>query len=497
MKQGMMQNNKPRQGKADHIPAAHLQASFSELAGSAALWEPHHPTASIPEMASLPLLFWLVAELRPALTVQIGLGNGTGFLGLCQAIERVGAGGRLLALPIDNETLGAEAAEQHALRYSKIVHLGGSDDETHNIGVEPDPQPVQLLILRPDVNEQMRAEWLARLAPDAVILLRSSGAMQDEAQMDRLKQALPQPFSHVYLGLGGSGFEMFLIGPSLPERVRHLAEDKPFAETMQILFQRLAEGLQHQALARKRLSALQKAEKRLAAFEAQVEGLSTEADAALRAEASEVAKASVLQARIFDLTQDNQKLMQERDDLAGLEARLQEANDGKVKREQVLAEQALKLEEREAELAEARKLAARQTDDIRRLTELAEKHRAAIEKSKSLAAQVASLENEKDELQSRSSRQLTAREVALARLAEDLENARTAHAAASDLAALRQSELRNLTASIREAEEQIQQVHGLVAQKQAEIDALRASTSWRITRPIRKVKDGMRQLIGR
>lgn len=429
----MMQSETPPPDQVDHVPPGSRTTPW-DLTGPAPLWKPRHPSASMREMASLPILFWLVAELRPALTVQIGLGHGTSFLGLCQATEKAETGGTLLAQPLGKEALTLDQAEQHGALYSQIAQIGVPDNLPEDLA----DRPLQLLVLHRPLDDNLRDIWLPRLAENAVILTHFSTSLPGEAQMAALLEALPQPIHRVGLRCEGESIDMLLIGESLPERVLHLAGNSQEAKAARALFQRLADGMRQQALARKRLDALSTTTASLKEAEARLEDLQKEAEAAQQAEAREVAKAAALQAQIFDLTQ--------------------------------------------------------------RVT-AAESVMAELEELRKAMCQVETALRARDD-------QVSARETALARMAEDLETTRMAHAEAEALAIMRQSELHVLTkevqkleaakqaenAATRNAESRIKEAQKLVASKQAENDALRASTSWRITAPIRKVKDGWLRL---
>lgn len=187
-----------------------------------------------------------------------------------------------------------------------------------------------------------------------------------------------------------------------------------------------------------------------------LDDLEREVAAARQAEAFEVAKAALLQARIFDLTQDNEQAALERARLA--DALEQHCSSIEATRAQVSALQ---------------------------------------EANGTLAARAAALEAERSDLRARATEQLARHAAALARMAEDLEAARTARSEAQALAARRQSELHFLTSTAEALQSQVRKAHKRAARKQAEIDALHLSTSWRITTPLRKAKDGLRRLTRR
>lgn len=384
-------------------------------------------------MAILPVLFWLVAELRPALVVQLGLGQGTSFLGLCQAIEMAETGGALLALPTYNETLAPDQVEQHVALYSHIAQIKGTGDYPEDLN----DRPLQLLVLHHLTDKAEHAMWLPRLAENAVILTHFPATPAGEAQTIALLEALPKPTCRISLHREDKSINILLIGGALPERIVRLSENSLEAKATQALLQRLADGMQQQALARQRLAelgaattSLKEAEAQVAALHNQLNDLQQEIDAAQQAEESEVAKAAILQAQLFDLTQNNKYLMQEKTVMA---AALKEATQRAL---------------------EAESKAQKFTEEVKFIND-----------------------------------HLFQREDVLAELATRCENLVRNRVALDESLAKKQAEILYLT---KEAE----RLHDLAETKQSHIDALYLSTSWKITAPIRKVKNGLRRLKG-
>lgn len=401
-----------------------------DLIGDAPLWKPRHPSGSC-EMAILPVLFWLVAELRPALIVQLGLGQGTSFLGLCQAIKKAKTGGALLALPTYNETLSSDQVEQHVALYSRIAQIKGAGDFPEDLN----NRPVQLLVLHHLTDKEEHAMWLPRLAENAVILTHFPATPAGEAHTIALLEALQKPTCRISLHCEDKSINILLIGAALPERIMRLSGNSLEAKATQALFQRLADGMQQQALARQRLAelsaattSLKEAEAQVAALHSQLDGLQQEIDAAQQAEESEVTKVAILQAQLFDLMQNNKCLMQEK---AAMAAALEEATQRTLEAES---------------------------------------------KSKKFTEEVKFINDH-----------LFQREDALAEFATRCENLARNNIALDENMAQKQAEIFYLT---QEAE----RLYDLAAAKQSHIDALYSSTSWKISAPIRKVKNGLLRL---
>lgn len=380
------------------------------LTGLAPLWKPRHPSTSMREMASLPMLFWLIAQLRPALTVQIGLGQGASFLGLCQAIEQAQTGGLLLSLFLEKEALFPDQVEQHDGHYSQIACFGAAAE----VPDELQDHPIQLLVLQQKFDDSLRDMWLPKLAENAVIFAQFSATPSGEAQRTLLLESFSPSTRRISFPRDGENIDLLLIGAALPKTILHLAGGSREADVAQLLLQRLADGMQQQALARNRMTklnaattSLEETKAQMAALSKRLEDLQKEADAAHQAEAAEVKKAAVLQAQVFDLQQDCDQLKQ----------RI-------VLREDALAQQAANLEQLARHNTTLEGAVARKQSEIHYLTNEVDQSRRTIEATK----------EDRDKLRRKNER------------------------------------------------------------LQKEIKALRASTSWRITWPIRTVKDKLRRL---
>lgn len=407
-----MPNDKLLFEQAAQPPQEHSSPEDSALTltGLAPLWKPRHLSTSMREMASLPILFWLIAQLRPALTVQIGLGQGTSFLGLCQAIEQVQTGGLLLSLFLEKEALFPDQVEQHDSYYSQIACFGAAAEVPDKF----EDLPIQLLVLQQKFDDSVRDMWLPRLAENAVIFAQFSATPLGEAQRTLLMESLSPSTRRISFPRDGENIDLLLIGAALPKTILYLAGSSKEADVARLLLQRLADGMQQQALARKRMTKLNAAttslvetKAQMAALSKRLEGLQKEADAAHQAEAAEVKKAAVLQAQVFDLQQDCDQLKQ----------RI-------VLREDALAQQATNLEQLARHNTALEGAVARKQSEVHYLTNEVDQSRRAIDATR----------DEQDKLRKKNER------------------------------------------------------------LQKEIKALRASTSWRITWPIRTVKDKLRRL---
>ena len=80
-----------------------------------------------------PLVSWLVATTRPALTVELGPGDATSILSTCEAVERAEAGAKCAAvlLPV----AGADSGTTESFR-TLMVELGRRFGRTRSKGTK-------------------------------------------------------------------------------------------------------------------------------------------------------------------------------------------------------------------------------------------------------------------------------------------------------------------------------------------------------------------------
>ncbi|MDN5568168.1 MAG: hypothetical protein L0G27_05385 [Paracoccus sp. (in: a-proteobacteria)] len=411
------------------------------LAGFAPLWKPRHFSEHTHEMVALPLLFWLVDELKPELTVQIGLGHGTCFMGLCQAIDKIGTGGRILGHPLGKEQLSTDQSWQCTSLYDRIAWVCKPDDQPENLTkVAP-----QLLVLSDPIDEALLSSWLGRLAENAVILLRRSAKSESDAQITALCTRLDRSVRRITFPREMQEIVILLVGDALPCRILQLAGDSPDARSTRALFQRLADGLQQEVLAQKQLAALEVANASLNHARTEVENLRQEANAAGRSEAAELSKVATLQDTAFDVEQDDGRLQEARKALQLTEARLVDREQSLTRHENALADFAIQLDELTNERADREAALGQYQSEVLVLTRQAEFSYHTAEQATT-----------------------------------ELEKAREA---------LRQAEVELIKSG-----QSSESLKILLSESRAENNALRASTSWKITAPVRKLKNGLKRL---
>lgn len=100
---------------------------YAPIATQALFWRPRFVFPS-PMVDQIPYLFWLIDVIRPRSVVQIGLGDGLAYLSICQAVEKLGLRSTLLGVDIGSAE-GADPADladlrdRHNAEYGDFSHL--------------------------------------------------------------------------------------------------------------------------------------------------------------------------------------------------------------------------------------------------------------------------------------------------------------------------------------------------------------------------------------
>ncbi|MEQ6250817.1 class I SAM-dependent methyltransferase [Sulfitobacter sp. HNIBRBA3233] len=175
-------------------------------------------------LAHLPLLFWLVTDLRPGRSVTVGIDTGVLHFGLCQALDKNGYDGVCYGFGTwkDAEEVPAALREHNAREYDDMSYLSVADVSGAADGFGE--TSVDLLVcesrLDGDEIDALIALWLPRMTARGVIVL-SGGQAQPGLLSRRLSaQGIDVPAVHFEFG---GGLDILLVGDTPSERMGHLA----------------------------------------------------------------------------------------------------------------------------------------------------------------------------------------------------------------------------------------------------------------------------------
>lgn len=287
---------------------------LTPLSSRALFWQPRFVVGS-DALHALPYLFWLVETLRPSRAVQIGIGDGVGYFGLCQAVDKLGLDTACIGLdwPARDKSAPAAIADHQASHYADISRILAEDPASAHRHIRGD---VDLLILNtpltPALIETLRSHWQPLLSDRAVLVVPGAELDSSDAQVRAFLAGFVTGCPVVELDIEGPILTV-LLGKDQPDRLTRLAGLEMgragYAEARQV-FSRLGTGLRQEQLAKFRTLEVKKArstltelEAELAAQKAQRAATLLERDTALAAEADTAAFAAGLQVRLFDQDQ--------------------------------------------------------------------------------------------------------------------------------------------------------------------------------------------------
>ena len=325
--------------KTAQTPAARPEQSLAlmgqrdaplALSSRAIFWSPRYMAPS-PTLLHLPFLFWLVETMRPASVVQLGLRDGVGFMGLCQAIDKLGLESVCMGLNLTQDAgtkLPDKLRETHNALYSDFSFI--LTDELHRAARHMRSARIDLLVIDAAVDEafltSLQAHWTDLLSDHAVIVLHAPEECLSSPEAKAFHDNLLQAHPAISFPQAQPGLDVILFGKEHPDRLRHLAQldlGAPGYLSARSVFTRLGQGIESSQQARSRNFALDKAkaalkdmETRFAGLEKDYKAATDQIEAAQTSEEAQIAENATLQAQIFDL---QQALDQARTDSANVE----------------------------------------------------------------------------------------------------------------------------------------------------------------------------------
>lgn len=451
------ERTQPSEGFEVRLPAQR-DAPPIPLSSTAVFWQPRHLAAS-PNLIHLPFLFWLMETVRPLSVVQLGLREGVGFMGLCQAIDKLGLEAVCVGVQMPegpDAALPEKTQEKHRAQYSDFSFIHKEKDgcaARHMRNAR-----VDVLVIDAVVDEacldSIQARWQPLLSDNAVLVLHDPKRNFASAEAQQFHRALLQMHASISFPRSETGLDVVLVGEQQPERLRHLAQlDLGAAGYMSArnVFARLGQGVRDSQQTRSKSVALEKAKSALKDMEARwtdakaaQSGVLEEVSAAHQAEEAQVLENAALQARIFDLSREVEGL---RDAVQARDSRISEL-EAHIAQQQTQHQVALRSVERlgAQNAALEVKLTDRAAQEAQARTTLDAHHRAL---SDAQAQQIAALQEHLREKQAQEAdilEQLAARDTALAGMAREAETQKQSRSDLEVRATERQDEVRALTA---------------------------------------------------
>ena len=363
------------QTSSNNLPP--LMEQRAELIGQAAFWPVRHMISS-PTLGQVPFLLWLVETLEPRLIVQAGLGDGVGYLAFCQTVEQLNNGTICRALASGQDTPADDLRKEHDRFYADFSQIVLPD---HRL---PEDAEIDLLVLnRPlesGARDELTGNLLPRLSQRGAVLVLDPAAVF--ACPETRKLLVEKSVSHLALDPvvpGGAAVDLFLCGTMPSGRLDTLLAQEPGRLSWLSLrqaFKRLGQGLvatQRNADMQQQWDAL---ERRCQQADVEAQALREEIERARASESAEIERQATLAARVHDLQQALSQARQDHDaridDIAVLTATYQAEITKAARQGEEKAEQALR------QLEEVRVQHGTRVDDI---AALAGRHRQDMEQA--------------------------------------------------------------------------------------------------------------------
>jgi hypothetical protein len=452
------------------------------LSSRAAFWLPRHVQDST-SLRHLPYLFWLVETCQPSRTVQLGLGDGVAFMGLCQAVDKLDEGGACIGVAASDAhpLLPPDFAREHESHYADFSTIEASaSDYWGNTPHQPD---IDLLVIDCALTETMqtglRADWLPRLSARGLLVILNphvnASTPAGRAFLDSLKKA----HANTKFGGGPDSPQTYCYGGVQPDRLVRLSQllpNSPDQLMLRQVFQRLGQSLELVESAKTRAEVLRLMQSKLDRLTETLDEredllgkLKNELKSSEENEKTQAELFSVLQARFADL---QARLTAQTEEGQAIKTKLAEAQE---KRQAFYARSTELQAERDQLAAD---LQAR-TQDLAALGTDYETRLAALQAQESTRAQ------EVEALQTK--------------LAEAQEKRQAFYARSTELQAERdqlRSELLDRVADIselvRDYEHRIEASSKEAAIAKRRIQKIEATISWRVSAPFRKIKNAFR-----
>lgn len=286
---------------------------LNPISNWALFWKPRYLAPS-PALVHLPYLFWLIENHAPRRVVQLGVGDGVAYLGVCQAIDklRLDAACWGISLPENGREASCAAIENSEKFYDdfsivKAEKMATAHRHFRNGGID-------LLIVNTPLDEEsaalLNSEWKELLSERGLIVVLDSTTRMTESGATSWLDPLLAAHPGIELDQG-EGLVTLVVGADQNSRIGRLADLElgmaGYREARQV-FRRLGDSI----VARTRVSDLEET------LDADSKSL-TEARNELARNRDELAKArsseedavqqlAATQARIFDLQNERQEL---------------------------------------------------------------------------------------------------------------------------------------------------------------------------------------------
>ena len=275
------------------------------FATPAVFWQPRYTTPS-PWLDQIPLLFWLIETVKPRTVVQFGLGDGVGYLALCQANQLLEKRAACFAVDNDDHPLRPDLLSEHNSCYSSFSIISKYDQF---LSSNLDNLSIDMLVINSPITPEFTAYFQNEIAPqlsDSAIILAYETTVTEAAAHQILANYNPQiTFSSPTPDSGT--VNLVLFGPTQPAALRLLASqnrDQPVWLTAREIFGRLGRSIVADVCNRDLLAQQGASTEALKNYQKKLSACETEASEALAGEHVQIERQAELSAKIHDLEID-------------------------------------------------------------------------------------------------------------------------------------------------------------------------------------------------
>ncbi|SMY09322.1 class I SAM-dependent methyltransferase [Flavimaricola marinus] len=528
------------------VHSSSRQVPFQEIvtpvSARALFWRPRYLCRS-DFVYHLPFLFWLIDMQRPQAAVSLGVGDGAGYFGLCQAMDRLGPEARCHGLDPRSAAEGGpsrDVRDYNEAQYADFSRLDAGDPRELVHRFEDGSVDLMIIDMALDAGliHSLTHDWTRKLSDRAVILFHDTRNRFAAGPEQSLLQSLTQAYPTVQFPTG-VGLAAVLYGADRLDKLERLSElglgATGYAEVHHV-FARLGAANHHEWAARTETARAEEALEQARAADlalSEVRDVLSAREAALEkrshSDDTRAEQLASVQARLFDLQAAHdaraQEIAEHAKALAQVEAdALREAatRDAALIRERDRAEAATAkqvaaeaervaaqtaLEALRIEAARAAEAAAGQLAVKERALALTTERLEAAQKAEAEARRQAATQSETG------AAELAAAQSRIATLEEQLNAApsgpdRTVSDPAAEASHF--EEIRVLTIRLESAQQEVltlqkelrakadqsdrmRELEGELAAARQHVADLLSSTSWRLTGPVRKVVSTLRR----
>jgi len=229
---------------AQSVTTNSISLPFNEvlpaLSNKTLFWRPKF-LADDQGLSHLPFLFWVTESIRPAVTVQLGFGNGSSYFALCQAVDKLDIDGRCYAVDPDMKTEHDYNRSQYE-EFSRLLALPYTQANQNF-----QPKTVDLLHINLKADHlgfaQLLSQWLPLLSDSGVLLLQNSNSVSPQSWALMVQQ-LKKQYS-VFELLHDNGLLVVAPAEILSESFARLLSFTPHSkafELVQTVFSRLGKA---------------------------------------------------------------------------------------------------------------------------------------------------------------------------------------------------------------------------------------------------------------